>query len=87
MSGDLNLDRAHVDLEETMRVTKRSGMQLCEADCHLAYTHLYLAGGDDYRARDSFVVARKMIRRMSYGRQETELSALEAKLNADRCPS
>jgi hypothetical protein len=77
-----NLDRAHVDLEEAMRIAKRAGMRLCEADCHLAYVQLHLARGDNYRARVSLVAAEKIIRRRGYSRREKELSALEAKLNA-----
>ena len=68
---------AERDLEEALAIAERSGMGLHRADAHLEYARLYLATGDEDRARASLAAARGMIEEMGYHRRDLELAQLE----------
>jgi tetratricopeptide (TPR) repeat protein len=73
-------DKAQRDLDEAMTIAERGGMGLHQADRHLEYARLYLAMGDEDRAREHLVIAREMIGRMGYHRRDREVDELEAML-------
>jgi exonuclease VII small subunit len=74
------LERAKLDLDEAMAIAKRGGMGLHQADCHLEYARLYLARGEREKARESFSIAKEMIKGMEYHRRDTEVQDLENQL-------
>ena len=84
VSGDLQ--RAQTDLEEALSITTRGGMRLHEADCHLAYARLYLARGEEDKARESLDKAKAMIEEMGYHRRDGEVAALEKELGGTEAP-
>ena len=73
-------DKAQRDLDEAMTIAERAGMGLHQADCHLEYARLYMAMGDEDRAREHLVIAREMIGQMGYHRRDREVEELEAVL-------
>jgi tetratricopeptide (TPR) repeat protein len=72
--------RAQHDIEEAMTIAERGEMGLYQADCHLEYAWLYLAMGDEDRAREHLAVAREMIEQMGYHRRDHEVEEVEAML-------
>ena len=78
MTGEL--DKARHDLDEAFSIASRGGMRLHEADCHLAYTRLYLACGEKDKAQKSFAEAKKMIEQTGYHRRDKEVEELEGQL-------
>ncbi len=70
----------HLDLEEALEWTQRSGARLYEADAHLEYARLHLAQGNKEKARTSLVKAREMIQEMGYHRRDREVQELEKQL-------
>jgi tetratricopeptide (TPR) repeat protein len=81
VTGDLQ--RARADLEEALSIATRGGMRLHEADCYLAYARLYLAGGEEEKARESLAKARRMIGEMGYHRRDGEVAELERALRGE----
>ncbi len=71
---------AHRDVDEAMRIAKRDGMRLHEADCHLGYARLHLAAGEKEKARESLAAAREMIKDTGYHRRDKEVKELEKQL-------
>jgi hypothetical protein len=63
-----------------MTIAERGEMGLHQADCHLEYARLYLAMGDEDKAREHLAIARKMIEQMGYHRRDNEVKELEAML-------
>jgi hypothetical protein len=57
-------------------------MRLYEADCHLEYTRLHLASGDQEKARESLAQAKAMIEDMGYHRRDREAAELERELES-----
>ena len=78
VKGEFN--KSQHDIEEAMTIAERGEMGLHQADCHLEYARLYLAMGDEDRAREHLVIARKMIEQMGYHRRDHEVKELEAML-------
>jgi tetratricopeptide (TPR) repeat protein len=74
------LDQARRDLDEALSITTRSGMRLYGADCHLEYTRLYLASGEQEKARESLAKAKAMIEEMGYHWRDGEVAELEKAL-------
>lgn len=76
--------QARGDLDEAMSIAARGGMGLHQADCHLEYARLYLAGEprDLGRAREHLGKAREMIERMGYHLRDGAVRELEAELEA-----
>lgn len=72
--------KARRDLDEAMLIANRCGMKLYEADCHLECARLYLAEGDQSKAREHFAIARAEVARMGYHRRDPEVAALAAAL-------
>jgi hypothetical protein len=70
---------ARRDLEEAMRIARRSEMRLFQCDAHLEYARLALAEGDREQARGHVVEARRLVNETGYGRRP-EVAALEAQL-------
>jgi tetratricopeptide (TPR) repeat protein len=75
-----SLDRARADLEEALSIATRGGMRLHEADCHLEYARLHLAGGEQEKARESLAKAKGMVEEMGYRRRGGEVAELEGEL-------
>jgi len=75
-----NFNRASADLDEAMSIATRGSMGLHEADCHLAYTRLYLAQGEKDKARKSLTIAKEMIKRMGYHRRDKDLQEIAQQL-------
>ena len=76
VKGEFN--KSQHDIEEAMTIAERGEMGLHQADCHLEYARLYLAMGDEDRAREHLVIAIKMIEQMGYHRRDNEVKELEA---------
>lgn len=76
------VDRARFDLDEAMSIATRGSMGLHQADCHLEYARLYLAGEprDVGKAREHLLKAREMIGRMGYHLRDEAVRELEAQL-------
>jgi tetratricopeptide (TPR) repeat protein len=73
-------DRARRDLEEAMRIAKRSEMRLFQCDAHLEYARLALAKEDKEQAREHVAEARRLVEECGYGRRRPEVEALEAEV-------
>ncbi len=72
--------QARRDLDEAMAIADRGGMGLHQADGHLEYARLYLAMDEVPEARNHFATAKEMVGRMGYGRRDSEVTELEARL-------
>jgi tetratricopeptide (TPR) repeat protein len=68
-------DCARCDLDEAMRIARRSEMRLFQFDAHLEYARLALAEGDKEVAE-----ARRLVEETGYGRRRPEVEALEAEV-------
>lgn len=75
-----DFEHAHHDLREVMTIATRGEMRLHEADCHLQYARLYLAEGDQGKAREELVKAEAMINDMGYRRRDPEVQVEYARL-------
>ena len=75
-TGDVTAARR--DLEEAMRIARRSEMRLFQCDAHLEYARLALALGDRDKARGHVAEARRLVDETGYGRRRPEVEALEA---------
>jgi tetratricopeptide (TPR) repeat protein len=71
-------DLARLDLEEAMRLARRSEMRLYQCDAHLEYARLALAEGDREKAREHVAEARRLVEETGYGRRLPEVKELEA---------
>jgi tetratricopeptide (TPR) repeat protein len=71
---------ARRDLEEAMRIARRSEMRLFECDAHLEYARLALAEGSPEKAREHVAEARRLVEETGYGRRRPEVEALEAEV-------
>ena len=69
---------ARRDLDEAMRIARRSEMRLFQCDAHLEYARLALAEGDREKAREHVAEARRLVEETGYGRRRPEVEALEA---------
>lgn len=74
------LGRAREDLDEAMRIARRSEMRLFQCDAHLEYARLALAEGNTEQAREHVAAARRLVDEASYGRRRPEVEELEAKV-------
>jgi tetratricopeptide (TPR) repeat protein len=77
-SGDVAV--AGRDLDEAMRITKRSEMQLFQCDAHLEYARLALVEDDREKAREQVAAARRLVDETGYGRRRPEVERLEAQV-------
>jgi tetratricopeptide (TPR) repeat protein len=71
---------ARRDLEEAMRIAKRSEMRLFQCDAHLEFARLALEEGDRDQAREHVAEARRLVDETGYGRRRPEVEALEAEV-------
>jgi tetratricopeptide (TPR) repeat protein len=71
---------ARRDLDEAMRIARRSEMRLFQCDAHLEYARLALAEGDPEKAREHLAEARRLVEKTGYGRRRPEVEALEAEV-------
>jgi len=71
---------ARRDLDEVMRIARRSGMRPFQCDAHLEYARLALAEGDKDHARGHVAEARRLVEECGYGRRRAEVQALEAEV-------
>jgi tetratricopeptide (TPR) repeat protein len=71
---------ARRDLDEAMRIARRSEMRLHHCDAHLEYARLALAEGDKEQARGHVAEARRLVEETGYGRRRPEVEALEAEV-------
>jgi nucleoside phosphorylase/tetratricopeptide (TPR) repeat protein len=71
---------AERDLAEVLRIATRGGMGLHLADYHLESARLYLAQGNQDKARERWETAREMIERMGYHRRDKEVDEIEQQL-------
>jgi tetratricopeptide (TPR) repeat protein len=71
---------ARRDLDEAMRIAKRSEMRLFQCDAHLEYARLALAEGNREKAREHVVEARRLVEETGYGRRRPEVEELEAEV-------
>ncbi len=76
-----HVERARRDLDEAMAITERGGMGLHQADAHLRFARLYLAMGEEPKAREHLGTAKEMIGRMGYHRRDAEAADLGAQLD------
>lgn len=72
--------RAERDLAEVLRIATRGPMGLYLADYHLESARLYLAQGNQDKARKHWATAKEMIERMGYHRRDGELNEIEQQL-------
>ena len=72
--------KAQHDLDEAMTIAERGGMGLHRADCHLEYTRLYLAMGDEGKALENLDIAKEMIEDMGYHRRDKDVQEIEEQL-------
>ena len=70
-------DQAQHVLQEATSIAERGGMGLHQADCHLEYTRLCLAMGDQQQAKEHLDTAREMINNMGYHRRDRDVAQLE----------
>lgn len=75
--------KAKGDLDEAMDISGSVKMGLFEADCHLAYTRLYLFLGKKDKARESLVIAKEMINQMGYHRRDKDVEEIARQLVND----
>ncbi len=61
---------ARRDLDEAMRIAKRSEMRLFQCDAHLEYARLALAEGDREKAREHVAEARRLVEETDHGRRK-----------------
>lgn len=71
---------ARRDLDEAMRIAKRSEMRLFQCDAHLEYARFALAEAARERAREHVAAARRLVDETGYGRRRPEVEALEAEV-------
>jgi tetratricopeptide (TPR) repeat protein len=71
---------ARSDLDEAMRIARRSEMRLFQCDAHLEYARLALAEGDEEKARGHVAEARRLVDETGYGRRRPEVEALESEV-------
>jgi tetratricopeptide (TPR) repeat protein len=76
--GDFRASRR--DLDEAMRIARRSEMRLFQCDAHLEYARLSLAEGNREKARAHVAEARRLVEETGYGRRRPEVEALEAEV-------
>ncbi|HKS39133.1 MAG TPA: hypothetical protein VJX74_00860, partial [Blastocatellia bacterium] len=76
-------DYAHAgrDLAEVLRIATRGPMGLHLADYHLESARLYLAQGNQDKAREHLTTAKEMIESMGYHRRDIEVNELEQQLS------
>jgi hypothetical protein len=72
------LTRAHTDVDKAMFEATRSGMQLYQADCHLAYARLHMARKQTEEARSRLEAGRDEIKRTGYRRRDQEVDTLQS---------
>jgi hypothetical protein len=67
------------DLDEVMRIAKRSEMRLFQCDAHLEYARLTLAEtGDKETARKHLAEAKRLVEETGYGRRRPEVEEFTA---------
>jgi tetratricopeptide (TPR) repeat protein len=71
---------ARRDLDEAIRIAKRSEMRLFQCDADLEYARLARAEGDRETARGHVAEARRLVEETGYGRRRPEVEELEALL-------
>jgi tetratricopeptide (TPR) repeat protein len=71
---------ARRDLDEAMRIARRSEMRLFQCDAHLESARLALAQRDPETARNELAAARDLVKETGYNRRQPELAQLEARL-------
>jgi tetratricopeptide (TPR) repeat protein len=71
---------ARRDLEEAMRIARRSGMRLHQCDAHFEFARLALAEGDREQARMDLAEAERLVEETGYGRRRPEVVELGAAL-------
>jgi tetratricopeptide (TPR) repeat protein len=76
MKGDG--EKARRDLDEALKIATRGGMRLHEADAHLEYARLHLAGGDSAAAREHLAKAKEIVADTGYRRRAPEVAELVA---------
>jgi tetratricopeptide (TPR) repeat protein len=76
--GDPGFSRR--DLDEAMRIARRSEMGLFQCDAHLEYARLALAAGNREEARKRVAEARRLVEETGYGRRRPEVEELEAQV-------
>ena len=75
-----HLGLAHRDLNEAMRIAKRSEMRLFQCDAHLECAQLALAKDDEEKAREHVAEARRLVDETGYGRRRPNVEELEAQI-------
>ena len=70
------------DLDEVMRIARRSEMRLFECDAHLEYARLALAEGEREKARGHVAEARRLVEETGYGRRRPEVEEVEQALRS-----
>jgi hypothetical protein len=73
-------DLAKRDLDEAMRIARRSEMRLFQCDANLEYARLVLVEGDKEKARGHVGEARRLVEETGYGRRRPEVKELEAQV-------
>jgi hypothetical protein len=68
------------DLDETMRIARRSEMRISRCDAHLERARLALAEGNRGKAREHVAEARRLVDETGYDRRRPEVEALEAEI-------
>jgi tetratricopeptide (TPR) repeat protein len=73
---------ARRDLDEAMRIARRSEMRLFQCDAHLEYARLAVGEGDREEARGHVAEARRLVEETGYGRRRPEVEELEQALRS-----
>jgi len=72
---------ARRDLEEVMRIARRSEMRLFQRDAHLEFARLALEDGDKAKAREHLAEARRLVEETGYGHRRPEVKELAVALS------
>ncbi len=73
-------DRARALLDESLLLTRRTGMRLFEADTLLGFTRLHLHQRQNAPARDSLAKARAIVDQTGYHRRDRDVADLSKQL-------
>jgi tetratricopeptide (TPR) repeat protein len=67
---------ARRDLDEAMRIAKRSEMRLFQCDAHLEYARLALMESEKEQAGEHVAAAQRLVEETGYGRRRPEVEEL-----------
>jgi tetratricopeptide (TPR) repeat protein len=72
-----NLKEAQSELENALTITRRGGIRLYEADCHLALARVHLATRDTTAVADHLACGERLVREMRYHRRDRDVAEIK----------